>query len=201
MNHEKKQLKKYLIVGLGNPGKEFQDTPHNVGWVVISDIAGEQNITLEQTKPLFGEMAKFDKGKTEVILLLPTTYMNKSGLAVKSALKWWKVPLRNLLVVQDDSDLILGRLKIGYNQSAGGHKGVESIIQALKSQEFARLRLGIRPQSLPQGGKKHVKAEKFILRRLPDNWQKDIAKTAKEAAYYWLEEGLGKAMSKYNAKN
>lgn len=191
-------MKKFLIVGLGNPGKEFENTPHNIGWQVVFSVAAEHKVNFEQSKKLFGQYAKTVVSKDEAILVMPTAYMNKSGLAVKNALKWWKIPLRNLLVVHDDSDQFLGKLKIRFDQSAGGHKGVESIIQALGSQQFSRLKLGIRPQNLPQGGKKHVKAEKFILRPLPENAQLEISKLGQAAVNDWIKNGLAYAMNKYN---
>ena len=128
--------------------------------------------------------------------------MNKSGLAVKNALRFWKIDPNNLLVIQDDSDIELGRLKISFGQSHGGHKGLASIIQALESSQFSRLKIGARPEFLKRNvAGKHVKAEKFILRSFPKKWQEIVSAEGKEAVYLWLESSLAKAMSKYNDSN
>jgi len=135
----------YLIVGLGNPGEEFNVTPHNIGFAVLDRIVKEREGHWKKVKSVFGEAFSFESAVGNIILLKPQTYMNKSGLAVRSALRFWKIGLENLVVVQDDADIEIGRLKIGYDQSSGGHKGLESIIQALGSQKFSRIRLGVRP--------------------------------------------------------
>jgi len=198
MKHQK--ATKFLIVGLGNPDPEYANTLHNVGYNTVNHIAQKQGTAWKNSKAVWSEMAKFDINGGEVILLKPVTYMNKSGLAVASALKFWKIGLGNLLVVQDDSDQALGRMKIGFDQSSGGHKGLDSIIQAVGGKKFARLKIGVRPDGLPQGGKRHVKAEKFILRPYPQELLDKIAQTGAEAALYWFDNGLSKTMSKYNTR-
>jgi len=191
---------RFLIVGLGNPDHEYANTLHNVGYNTVNQIAQNQGIVWKNSKAVWGEMAKFDINGGEVILLKPATYMNKSGLAVNSALKFWKIELSHLLIVQDDSDLAMGKLKIGFDQGSGGHKGLASIIQSI-GQKFARLKIGVRPKNLPQGGKTHVKAEKFILRPYPQVLLEKIAKNSAEVAGFWQEHGLGQAMSKFNDKD
>lgn len=193
--------KKYLIAGLGNPAPEFEKTPHNVGFITIDRLAREQEANWKKTKGVSGLTAKFNYRDSEVILLKPLTYMNKSGFSVKSALRFWKINTRNLLIIQDDSDIELGRLKIVFDQSSGGHKGLDSIIQAIGNQKFSRLKIGVRPKVLKSGAAKHIKAEKFILRTFPLEWQILITKSGEEAACYWLENGLDKAMSKYNRRD
>jgi len=193
-------MNKYLIVGLGNPDPEYAHTLHNVGYNTVNQMAEDRGISWKKSKAVWGETAKFDIGGGEVILLKPVTYMNKSGLSVNSALKFWKVNRNRLLVVQDDSDLAMGRLKIGFDQGSGGHRGLISIIQAI-GQKFTRLKIGVRPGELPQGGKHHVKAEKFILRPYSQELLAKIAQTGAEAAGFWLENGLAKARSKYNDKD
>jgi len=190
----------YLIVGLGNPDPEYQNTPHNIGFAVADKIAEEQEQRWKNAKLVFGDVSKFNCDGNEVVLLKPLTYMNKSGLAVKSALGFWKIDMGNLLVVQDDSDIELGRLKIGSNQSSGGHKGIENIIQAVGSKRFNRLKVGIRPAGLAQSGKVRVKAEKFILRPYPKEKLEIVAQEGVKAVYFWLRNGLEKTMSKYNRK-
>lgn len=189
---------KYLIVGLGNPDLEFKNTPHNVGFSAVEKIAEEQNASWKKTKAIFGSIAKFPLENKEIVLLKPGTYMNRSGLAARSAFRYWDIDINNLLVVQDDSDMHLGKIKFSSNQSSGGHKGLESIITALGSQKFARLKIGVRPPHLLQGGKKHVKAERFILKKLPADQERSVTGLAKEAIICWIAEGIERAMNKYN---
>jgi len=191
---------KFLVVGLGNPDQEYAQTLHNVGYNTVDRVAKNQGITWKKYKAIQGETAKFAADQGEVFLLKPLTYMNKSGLAVRSALKFWKVEMGHLLIVQDDSDLAMGNLKIGFDQSSGGHKGLNSIIQALGGQKFARIKIGVRPNELSQGGKHHVKAEKFILLAYPQELLENIAQTGAEAVSCWLENGLAKTMNKYNSR-
>lgn len=191
--------KKYLIVGLGNPGEGFQNTPHNIGWKTVEALAKERDCNFKNNKNILGKFCHFSKNEEVVYLLLPETYMNRSGFSVKTALQYWRITINQLLVVQDDSDMPLGKIKFSFDQSFGGHKGIQSITTALGSQKFTRLKIGVRPPHLPQGGKKHVKAEKFILSKLPADKENTIANIGKEAISYWTDEGLAKAMSKYNS--
>lgn len=199
MKYEVKN-KRCLVVGLGNPDPEFNNTLHNVGFKTVDKIAEDQRITWKKSKAVVGDIAKFNYQDKEIVLLKPLTYMNKSGIAVKNSLNYWKISLNNLLIVQDDSDVEMGRLKIGYDQSSGGHKGLESIIQAVGGQKFTRLKIGVRPAHLAQGGKTHIKAEKFILRPYPKEKLASISQEGMSAVYFWLENGLAKTMSKYNAR-
>ena len=200
MKHETKDNKKYLIVGLGNPGKEFENTPHNIGWHVILGLAAEFGADFEPSSKMYGDFAKARIADQEVIMLKPTTYMNRSGLAVRNAIGFWKISINNLLVIQDDSDMELGRLKLVFNQSSAGHKGLDSIIRSMGNQKFARLKIGVRPKNLPQGGKKHVKAERFILRPLSEKIQNDISKLGKEVVENWIKNGLSDTINKYNGR-
>lgn len=196
--HEIPESNIHLIAGLGNPGEKFKNTPHNIGWRVVESIAEEKGVSLANNKKVYGLTGKAIISGKDAVMLLPGTFMNKSGLAVKSALSYWKMDPDNLLVIQDDSDMELGKIKIGYNQSAGGHNGIKSIIQSLGDQKFARLKIGIRPANLPQGGKNHTRSEKFIMSRLPEKKQTDIVNLAKIIVYYWLENGTERTMNEYN---
>jgi peptidyl-tRNA hydrolase, PTH1 family len=198
---KQKDKARFLIVGLGNPDQEYAFTLHNVGYITVSQIAETQGIVWKKSKTVWSEVTKFDSKGSEVILLKPQTYMNKSGLAVSCALKFWKIRRENMLVVQDDSDLPIGRMKIGFNQSSGGHKGLDSINRSIGGQKFARLKIGVRPVELPQGGNAHVKAEKFILRPYPQKALEKIAQAGADVVQFWLENGLSQTMSKYNNKD
>jgi len=135
-----------LIVGLGNPGREYEKTRHNVGWWVLDRVAERLGVEISREKfnALYGEL-RLPEGKA--VLLKPLTYMNRSGEAVGQFARFFKVEPQEILVIYDDLDLPLGTLRLRLKGSSGGHRGVESIIQALGTKDFPRLRVGIgRPE-------------------------------------------------------
>lgn len=131
-----------MIVGLGNPGKKYTNTRHNAGFLAIDRLANDLNATFKKSGALSRIAHAFING-FPVILLKPQTFMNNSGLAVAQSLNYYKIDLSNLLIVVDDINLPLGKIRLRAQGSAGGHNGLKSIIQHLKTQDFARLRLGI----------------------------------------------------------
>ena len=134
-------MKKYLIVGLGNPGAEYQNTRHNIGFKVLDALAGASNILFKSER--YGDVAELKiKGRT-FVLVKPSTFMNLSGKAVRYWMEATKVPQENLLVVTDDLALPYGTLRMRLKGSDGGHNGLSHIIQILQSSKFARLRFGI----------------------------------------------------------
>jgi len=134
-------MKKYLIVGLGNIGKEYINTRHNIGFKILDEIAKSQEINFETQK--LGSITRFKfKGRT-FILLKPSTYMNLSGKAVKYWLEKEKIPLENLLVICDDLNISFGTIRLKPKGSAGGHNGLKSINEVLNTQQYARFRFGI----------------------------------------------------------
>ncbi|MDP2966848.1 MAG: aminoacyl-tRNA hydrolase [bacterium] len=165
-----------LIVGLGNPGSKYKFTRHNVGFRVIDKLAP---LTL--------------KG---VVLAKPKSFMNLSGKAVKSLLKTYTIDPKNLIVIHDDIDLPLGKIRIVKNRGAGGHKGVQSIIKELGTKNFIRFRIGIQPKF---GKPKNV--ETFVLRKFNKEEEeivKEMIKKTIEAIEITLKEGIEKAQSTYN---
>ncbi|WP_457678320.1 aminoacyl-tRNA hydrolase [Thermovibrio sp.] len=135
-----------LIVGLGNPGKEYEKTRHNVGWMVLDRVASKLGVEIgrEKFKGKFGEY-RAPWGKA--VLLKPLTYMNRSGECVEKFANFFKVEPKEVLVIYDDLDLPLGKLRFRLKGSSGGHKGVASVIEALKTTEFPRIKVGIgRPE-------------------------------------------------------
>ena len=165
-----------LIVGLGNPGKKYQETRHNLGFRVIDELG-------------------FLKDK-KIILTKPKTFMNLSGKAVKSLMTKYKVPPLNLWVIHDDIDLPLGKIRISKGRGAAGHKGVESIIKELKTKNFVRFRIGIQPKIY-----KPKNIEKFVLQKFNKDEErivKEVIKKSAEAIEFALTQGIEKAMSKYN---
>lgn len=134
------------IVGLGNPGPKYEKTRHNIGFMALDELSKRHNIDIKQNKckALVGEG---NIGGTKVYLIKPMTFMNLSGEAVRAFMDYYKVPLEDLIVVYDDLDTEVGKIRIRYQGSAGGHNGIKSIIQHTGTQTFNRIRMGIsRPE-------------------------------------------------------
>lgn len=152
-----------IVVGLGNPGDDYKDTYHNLGFLALDYLAlkikKEMNSDLKfQTS----KSKKFSHAKAPgVILLKPLTFMNEAGQAVKTALKFFKIPKENMLVIHDESDLNIGDYKFSFNRGSAGHRGVESIIKELGSKSFMRLRIGVRHKENTR-----TPALKFILKKI-----------------------------------
>jgi len=173
-----------LVVGLGNPGEEYENTRHNTGRMLVYLIE----------KKFEGQKVKF---------ITPDTFMNNSGKEVVKFIKS-KKDLKDLIVIYDDIDLPIGKMKISYNRSSGGHNGLASIIKKLKSEEFVRIRVGISPET-PSGKLRKPKGEKDVLKFLLGQYKKSeldelkkLSKKVGEALEVLLSEGKEKAMSLYN---
>ena len=186
-----------IIVGLGNPGKKYQKTRHNIGFRIIDTLAKKYDFPdFEFSKKFNAEINKTVIGGQEIILAKPQTFMNLSGKMVCSFLKSYKLKPNNLIVVHDDVDLPFGKIKITIGRGSAGHKGVESIIKELKTKNFIRLRIGIKPEF---GKPKNV--EKFVLQKFnreEEKVVKEVIQNAAEAIETTLEEGQEKAMNRYN---
>ena len=186
---------KYLIVGLGNPGDEYQNTRHNIGFMVLDALAKASNIVFEDKR--YGFVAHMRIKNRELVLLKPTTYMNLSGNAVRYWMKEEKIDPENLLVVADDLALPLGKIRIKANGSNGGHNGLGNIIQVLCSQQFSRLRFGI-GNDFPMGAQ-----IKFVLDPFNDEEQKILDEripVAVEAVKNFCLAGVNDTMCKFNNK-
>jgi len=182
----------WVIAGLGNPGRKYSRTRHNVGFMVVEEFAKRFEIDFKDR-----DKYRIGRGSIEgsaVILLEPLLYMNRSGTAVREVLKKFNVPPENLMVIHDDLDMEKGRLRIRETGSSGGHKGVQSIIQDIGTRDFVRLKVGIgREEGLP--------AEEFVLRkfgRQEVNIMKDTIQEATEAIRSIIVGGADKAMNKFN---
>jgi PTH1 family peptidyl-tRNA hydrolase len=184
-----------LIAGLGNPGARYRGTRHNLGFRVVNRIARNAGLTWSVTSRLHGEVAtlRSDSGG-RVVLLKPLTFMNRSGQAVGATLRFHDVALEDLLVVVDDSELPLGRMRFRPRGSSGGHRGLEDVERALGSRDYSRLRLGIGPSRGDQTsfvlGRFTRMEEEIVEERLPD-----FAK----AVQYWVHNDTRAAMNRYNA--
>ena len=184
-----------LIVGLGNPGRRYRQTRHNVGWEVISRLARRARIAVDDEDG-FSEVGRGSIGGTRVILARPQTYVNVSGEAVRDLRRRHRLRPQDILVVIDDLDLPLGRLRLRASGSAGGHNGLKSIIEALGTTEFPRLRVGIgRP---PEG----VDPADHVLTRFTSD-ERAVVDAAldrsAEAIETAITEGIETAMNRFNA--
>ena len=133
-----------LIVGLGNPGKDYENTRHNIGFRVLDEIAKEKNLNFKLSKKFQAEIA-LDKTGEEVIYAKPQTFMNNSGISVRSLFDFYKLSPQNVIIVHDDKDIPLGEIKTQTNRGDAGHNGVKSIIEHLGTKDFTRIRIGIAP--------------------------------------------------------
>ena len=143
-----------LLVGLGNPGTEYEKTRHNVGFMVLEEIARKNNCSFRESKKLFGRTCEYGSGIEKTRLLMPNTYMNESGKSVRSAKDWFNFQNNQLIVLVDDMDLPLGKIRVRSKGSSGGHNGLKSIINHLGTAEFKRLKIGIGAPSNDQKERK-----------------------------------------------
>jgi PTH1 family peptidyl-tRNA hydrolase len=184
----------YLLVGLGNPGREYRANRHNLGFMTIDQLSQALGIRLSrvQSRALVG-IGALDENK--IVLAKPQTYMNLSGQAVSSLLRFYKIPLERLLVIHDELDLPLGTLRLRPVNGSAGNKGLASIIQQLGTQEFPRLRIGI---GHPPG---QMSGADYVLQDFPPAEQElleMVLKRAVEAAQVFVSSGLETAMNQYN---
>lgn len=195
-----------IIVGLGNPGIEYENTRHNVGRIVASSIAKLVKTEKFETDGILrAQKTKAVIAGKKALIVLPDTFMNLSGKAVAPIIKSVK-DLEKLVVIYDDLDLARGTFKISFNRSSGGHNGLQSVIKAVKSEAFIRVRVGISPTTTTGKIKKPLgeeKVGKWILGVMKDEEKdvlKKLSKTVLQALEMIVEEGLPKAMSIYNGK-
>lgn len=198
MNIQQKQKFK-LIVGLGNPTKDYQNTRHNVGFTLLDSFSDEYGLSFkkeEKFSSLYtkGEI-KIEDNTFNVILVKPTTYMNNSGSAIKKILDFYKLDSKDMIVIHDEVALPLGKIRISVSRSSAGHHGIESIIENIGAKEFTRLRIGIGPD--PGGDKR----KGYVL----ENFKKDEKTLLKkviliscDAIKSVLALGENKAMDKFN---
>ncbi|MFH1826432.1 MAG: aminoacyl-tRNA hydrolase [bacterium] len=184
----------YLIVGLGNPGKEYENTRHNLGFIVIDELAKRLQISSFRAKNN-SLVAQSNIGGIKVVLAKPQTFMNNSGQAVGSMVGWFKPKVKDLILIYDDVDLEVGQIRVRGEGSDGGHKGAKSVIASVKTSQFARIRIGI-----GRGDGRRETAD-YVLQKISAA-QKDILAgavvKAAEAVESIIVDGLAKAMNKYN---
>ena len=191
-----------LIVGLGNPGRGYAHNRHNIGFLCLSHFARTEGIRFDKKKG----NARIGTGKaagSKVVLAKPQTYMNHSGQSVSLLVNRFDINPDDLLVIHDDLDLTLGKIRISHGSGSGGHKGVNSIIYSLESQDFIRIRVGIgRP--MPPSDSASISEDGIIAYVLSDFTAEEkkivnqVIPRMSEAIYCLLSEGLAVAMNKYN---
>jgi peptidyl-tRNA hydrolase, PTH1 family len=187
-----------LIVGLGNPEPKYDHTRHNIGFDAVDELAKSWKMSWKENKRFQGLITEgISPYGNKIRLLKPLTYMNLSGQAVRAVTDWYKVPAQSILVMYDEMDLPVGRLRIRLSGSAGGHNGMKSIISHLGSQNFPRLRIGIGKSTGNKQTVNHVLG-KFA----PDENSviKEVLQLSTSAIECSLKEGVEKAMSLYNSK-
>jgi len=176
-----------LIVGLGNPGQDYQSSHHNVGFMVVDAIARQSGTDFEPDKRLNAEIVKTKLGGKPVVLAKPQTFVNKSGEAVKKLAISYKLKAISLIVAHDDLDIEFGNFKLSFGKNSGGHRGVESIIKALKSNKFWRLRIGTaNPKLISIRRRKNLKTKKelvgnFVLSKFTPSEQTALKRVIKKA--------------------
>jgi PTH1 family peptidyl-tRNA hydrolase len=186
-----------FVVGLGNPGGEYVETRHNVGFRVIDELAKALHVKLNQKK-CEAKLAETQFNGEKVILAKPLTYMNNSGRVVSPLVAEYGGEVKDLIVIFDDVSLGTGKIRIRRGGTSGGHKGVESVIEELHSDEFPRIKLGVGPPP------DDVDLAQFVLSNFEDSERELIDKAIKraaEAAIVVIREGIASAMNKYNSSN
>ena len=184
-----------VVVGLGNPGQQYDRTRHNVGFDVMNELARRCGESFQSSK-FDAVSADVRLGDERVQLLMPLTYMNRSGRSVRRAVDFFRLDIDDLLVICDDMNLERGRLRLRGSGSAGGQKGIADIISALGSNEFARLRIGI---DRPPGT---MDPAKYVLGRFNQTeWEiiEPAVTLAADAVETWVRDGLSAAMNRFNA--
>jgi len=188
-----------IIIGLGNPGEKYENTRHNIGFAVVSSFKFQVSSFSDwkTNKKFNADIANGKLGQEKVVLLRPLTFMNNSGQAVATAASFYKIKPADILIIHDDIDLPLGKIRIKKDGSSGGHRGVESIIASLGSKKFTRLKIGVAPDKRP----KNFDAANFVLKKFAKTEEKtvgDIIKKATEAVAVILDLSTERAMNQFN---
>jgi PTH1 family peptidyl-tRNA hydrolase len=185
----------HLIVGLGNPGAEYAQTRHNAGFLLVEKLAARWKTDWTHERKFVGRVAKAARNGRKALLCQPQTFMNLSGESVGALVKFYQMPLKQVMVAVDDADLPFGEIRLRASGSSGGHHGLESIEQHLGSRDFARLRIGIGRQD----GAREISG--FVLGKFEAAEKDFLAKVLERASGQvecWLDDGIEKAMNRLN---
>ncbi len=186
----------FLIAGLGNPGKEYEKTRHNMGFLVLDALAEKYGLSFKKKIKLKGKLVCCKNSKNSFYLFKPSTYMNLSGSAVRAAIDYLKIDLDRVLVIVDDISIALGEFRLKKESSAGGHRGLEDVEKNLSTQAYARLKVGV-------GEKKSSSLTAHVLGKFTPNeleYLKDIQKKAIDIIELFLEKGLAYTQSIANIR-
>lgn len=184
----------WLIVGLGNPGRKYAKTRHNIGFMVVEEIAERNAVVLTENRSGY-KTGRGSVGGYRILLAEPLLYMNMSGPVVQHLCRKHAIQTENLIVIHDDLDMEAGRLRIRKTGSSGGHKGIESIIQSIGSRDFIRVKIGI-------GRDSEIRAEDYVLGkfgRAEMGLMNEAIRRAADAVQSIVSEGVEKAMNTFNA--
>lgn len=185
-----------MIAGLGNPGSKYFETKHNVGFMVVDELAHEHGAVFKFEKMFQADVASYFEGTQKVYLVKPTTFMNESGKAIGALATYFNVDLENLLIIHDDLDMPVGKIRFRQKGSSGGQNGIKSIIAHLNTQNFQRLKIGI---GRPTG---KMSVVNHVLSKFPDDQQTEIQillKTSADALTEWIKgKSFIDIMNKYN---
>ena len=183
-----------MIVGLGNPGCEYENTRHNIGFMILDNYARYKNVNfIEKFNGLY---TKISINNENIILLKPLSYMNLSGTVVKKYANYFKVDSKDIFIIQDDLDMPVGKIKLKYKGSCGGHNGIRNIIDNLKTEEFPRFKLGI-------GRDEKISIKDYVLSKFSKeelNKIEKIMEFSNDVIDSYIEFGIEKTMSKYNGE-
>lgn len=188
-----------IVIGLGNPGSKYEFTRHNIGFRIIDSLARDMGIEFNKVKSYYSLISRGMINNYKVMLVKPQTFMNLSGRAVNRVVSYYKIPLQDLLIVYDDLNLELGQVRIRKKGSSGGHKGIESIMQYLNSEDIPRLRIGIGNPSVNY----NFDCVSYVLSNFNNDEEDKIEKVIQlstKAVKTIIEYGFEKAMRKYNRK-
>ena len=183
-----------LILGLGNVGEKYLFTRHNVGFMVLDRLAVRENFSFREEKKLKSFIAKVRLDGEEFLLVKPTTFMNLSGEALRAVIDYYKIDVKDILVIYDDLSLELGRIRFRASGSDGGHNGIKSIIKNLGTKEFARLKIGIGPQP-------NLPSEVYVLQKFTEDdlkLLKPALDKSVESIDYYFKNGISKTQNLYN---
>lgn len=184
-----------LIIGLGNIGKEYENTRHNAGFMAIDRLADKLEMSFNQEK-FSAYFAKKKINQEDVILLKPTTFMNNSGIALRQCMDFYKIDPEDILVLYDDMDMPVGKLRLRQKGSAGGHNGIKSIISHIGTQEFDRIRIGI-------GKDKMIPVVDWVLGKFTPQQMEELNTAldqASQAAFFSISHSFSDTMNRYNKK-
>lgn len=184
-----------LIVGLGNPGKEYAHTRHNIGWDAVSAWAEKLGAAFQEKARFQGEVAEARVGEEKILLLKPTTYMNLSGQSVRAVCDFYKIVLEDVLIVHDEMDYALGKIAFCAEGGAAGHNGIRSLQEVFGTEKITRLRLGIGRPVAPLSKEDYV-LQRFSVEEAP--LVQEVIPRSIAATEDWCGLGVGRAMNKWN---